>query len=77
MNRILIVSDKENDLSSLIRRSCPGSLFCSFSDAANADWESFDAAAILCGSKEEPYPLRPPVRCRLGRFMAGGKTVCC
>lgn len=77
MNRILIVSDKENDLSSLIRRSCPGSLFCSFDDAADADWESFDAAAILCGSKEEPYPLRPPVRCRLERFMAGGKTVFC
>ena len=77
MNRILILSGAASDLSELILRSCPGSVFCTWTEAAQTDWDAFDAVAVLGGMEQEPYTLHPRARVKLEQARQRGIPVFC
>ena len=73
MNRILILSEKESDLSRLILKTCPESVLRA--PDAPFDTKEFDALCLLCGNREKPITYPSPVRACIEAFRATGKPV--
>ena len=73
MNRILILSEKQSDLSDLILRSCAGSELRAPDEIF--DTEAFDALCLLCGNREKPFTYPSPVRACIERMRHAGKPV--
>ena len=77
MNRILVLSRGESDLTRLISRSCPGARIVDYTQPCLPDTESYDALAVLGGTEEEPLVLRAPMRQRAEQMRQAGKPVFC
>ena len=73
MNRILIITRKESDLSKLILAHCPGAAMCD--PGGEVPVEEFDALCILSGNEDRPLMLSAPLRNRVEAARAAGKPV--
>ena len=76
MNRILIITEKESDLSRLIKNNCDSVTFIP-PTVRNFDTNEYDAVAILGGNTEEGLCLTPPLRLCVEKMRAEGKPVFC
>jgi hypothetical protein len=65
MNRILILSHGESDLSALILRHCTGATFVPFLRFDEVDTDAFDAVAVLGGNGACAYTFPPVQRQRI------------
>ena len=75
MNRILVLTDKESDLSLLLQKSCnatvmPLSTVC-------VDDTAFDALCVLVGNGEYPTNLSAPLHDCMDKMGRAGKPVFC
>ena len=75
MNRILVLTDKESDLSLLLQKSCnatvmPLSTVC-------VDDTAFDALCVLVGNGEYPTNLSAPLHDCMDKMRRAGKPVFC
>lgn len=77
MNKILILSHAESDLSDLLLRTCPGAVFVPFSDCADVCMDSYDALAILGGNGDGAFTLPPHLRLKAEAVTRAGKPVFC
>ena len=75
MNRILVISNGESDLTALLRRHCNVSVISSDSAAFNTC--DFDSLCVLFGNESSPMHLSAPLRVRAGEMIAEGKPVFC
>ena len=73
MNRILIITREESDLSDLILGNCPGAAMCD--PFGNVPVEEYDALCILNGNEDRPLVLPAPLRIRVEAARAAGKPV--
>lgn len=73
MNRILILSSKESDLSEIILSSCEGSELRSPNEPF--DTNEFDALCLLGGNEPSPTLFPAPVRCAVEKMRELGKPV--
>ncbi len=76
MNRILIITPKESDMSELLLRNCPGSA-CYAPTSEHIPYDTFDAACLLGGMEQTPWALPAPVRVAIERMREMGKPVFC
>ena len=72
---ILIISERESDLSSILMNSAECRLL-SFSKAADEPLNEYSALAILCGTEEgRPKVLPARLRMKIDEFVNSGKPV--
>ena len=75
MNKILILSHAESDLSALILAHCKGACLARFEELQALDLAGFDALAVLGGNGEKPYAFSAFDRQRIDAFQTAGKPV--
>ena len=73
MNRILILSEKQSDLSDLILKTCADSELRA--PDKPFDTAAFDALCLLGGNVQKPITYPSPVRACIEKFRASGKPV--
>ena len=72
---ILIISDRESDLSSLLARAAPCKLV-NFAGAENEDLSTYSAVALLCGpDNSKPKVLPAALRMQIDAFADSGKPI--
>jgi len=76
MNRILILSETENDLAALILSHCAGAARYS-PDDAQIPFHAFDACCVLAGDRPQPLTLPARHRIRIEEMRDCGKPVFC
>ena len=76
MNRILIISENDSDLSRLIKRSCDKVTVISPTER-EFDTNEYDSIAILGGNTDEGICLAPPLRLCVEKMRTEGKPVFC
>ena len=77
MNKILILSRGESDLTKLIVDTCPGACLVDYTEPCLQETEDYDALAILGGNAEDPLSLHIPMRARVEKMRERGKPVFC
>ena len=76
MNKILIMAEKENDLSDLFLKSCTGAEVHSFTDY-DIPFENFDSVCILAGTEEKHISIPARNRIKIEKMIEDGKRVFC
>jgi len=71
---ILIISDRETDLSKLLSDAAECNIL-SFEDAENEDLSSYSSLALLCGTFERPKVLTASLRIKVDAFAESGKPI--
>ena len=72
---ILIISDRESDLSRILMRSAPCKLVC-FEEAEQEDLSGYTAIALLCGTKGgRPGILTAALRLKIDALAESGKPI--
>lgn len=74
MNKILVISRGESDLTELIGRSCPEACIVDYTQPCLPDTESYDALAVLGGTEEEPLGTSCSHASAGGADAPGGKA---
>ena len=74
MNKILVLSESQNDLSQLILRTCIGAEWFSL-QAGEIPFEKFDALCVLGGDREKPLTLTAKIRMQVDKMRQAGKPV--
>ena len=76
MNRILLLSEPNTDLSTLILNRCPGAVRFDLT-AEVVPFENFDAVCVLGGTSEKPFIIPAHLRLPIEKMRAAGKPVFC
>ncbi len=76
MNRILLITEAENDLSTLLER-CTKSVTVVTPDERGFDVDAYDALCILGGNSPSGIVLSAPLRVSVDKFISLGKTAFC
>lgn len=74
MNRILILSERENDLARLILNQCANSAMYSIKND-DIPFDNFDSICILGGTEEESITLPASTRIKVEKIIEEGKPV--
>ncbi|MBO5454756.1 MAG: hypothetical protein J6A69_12465 [Clostridia bacterium] len=74
MNKILIISEKENDLTNIILKYCCGAKVYSYKDY-NIPFEKFDSVCVLGGTEKKPLTLPAKNRVKIEKMAKQGKRV--
>ena len=75
-NKILVVTDEDNDLSNVLVKSCMADTV-SFRQLGDTALEKYDALALLAGNSNNPLTLDAVARNKTEKFRAeGGKVFC-
>ena len=75
MNRILVITDGESDLSLLLQKSCNATVIPL--DAVCVDDKAFDALCVLVGNGSYPTNLSAPLHDLMDKMRGAGKPVFC
>lgn len=76
MNRILLITEKENDLGNLLQKSCE-SVTVMTPDVRGFDIDAYDALCVLGGNTDDGIVLNAPLRVCVEKFRATGKPIFC
>ena len=76
MNRILLITERENDFGNLLQKNCE-SVTVMTPDARSVDIDAYDALCVLGGNTEEGITLNAPLRVCVEKFRATGKPLFC
>lgn len=76
MNRILLLSEPNTDLATLILEQCPGAVRYGFEEE-NVPFEDFDAVCVLGGTSENPFVVPAHLRMSIEKMHAAGKPIFC
>ena len=76
MNRILLITERENDFGNLLQKCCE-SVTVMTPDARSFDIDAYDALCILGGNSQSGLVLNAPLRVCVEKFRATGRPFFC
>ena len=76
MNKVLIISNHENDVSKLILNNCPDAAVYD-AENDNIPFEKFESLCILGGAEEKQMIIPSKNRIEVDKFIQSGKPIFC